>query len=222
MPGTGTSGRTRWWRWLAVVAVLALVALASRHVDLAAALHPETIRALIAPFGAWGPLVFSVFKIITMLLCVPLSTVSIAAGLLFGFGWGLVINVITNLIGSVIAFAIARRLGGDAVRSRLTGRWAAFHRAMDADGFTFLFVMRLTPVFPFNIVSYAVAVTGLRWRVYLLATALGMLPTTAVYSYVGAAAGEASLGKLAVALTLLALVSILPKLRRWRAEADPA
>jgi uncharacterized membrane protein YdjX (TVP38/TMEM64 family) len=225
IPGvTRGLARSRWWRLfsLAVVAVVLVVAV-SQRVDLTELAQPEKIRALIVPFGVWGPLVFSAFKILSMLLMLPLAPFSIAAALLFGFGWGTVINIVTNLLGASIAFAIARRLGGEAIRSRMTGRWAAFERMLSANGFTFLFVTRLTPVFPFNIVSYAAAITSLGWRGYLLATGLGMMPTTLVYGYVGAAAGEASLGNMAVALTLMAALSVLPKLRRRRqAEPDPS
>jgi uncharacterized membrane protein YdjX (TVP38/TMEM64 family) len=216
------SVRARLLRPLLVAIVVAAAVYLYRHVDVGHLLHPERIRNLVAPYGAWGPLIYSVFKIISMLLIVPLMPVSVAAGLLFGFGWGTVINIVTNILGSALAFAIARRLGGDTIRARLTGRWAAFDRSFNDNGFAYLMFMRLTPVFPWNPLSYALAVTRISWRDFLLATAIGGLPTTLVYSYVGAAAGEASLGKLGIALTGLALLSLIPTLNKRRKAAQKA
>jgi uncharacterized membrane protein YdjX (TVP38/TMEM64 family) len=217
----GTRPRLRRWQVLALAGlVVAAVALA-RTYRIDQQLRPDLIRAWIAPYGAWGVLVFSAVKLVSMLLVMPLMPFSVAAGLLFGFGWGFVITVVTNMVGSTMAFALARRLGGDTIRSRLSGRWAAFDRAIGANGFTFLFFLRLTPLFPWNGVSYAVAVTSLGWRDFLLGTFVGMMPTTLVYSYAGAAAGDASLGKMAVALTLLAAMSLIPAWWRRRRQATP-
>ena len=201
---------------LAAFTIAWAVVYAVRYGDFQAWLHPDRVRALVAGYGAWGPLIYTGVKMITMILLIPLAPVAIVAGVLYGFVWGSVITLITTVLGAAITFAIGRKLGRETIQARLSGRLQGIDQGLGENGLAYIALARLAPVLPFSVVSYLAAVTSISWRDYMLGTAIGIIPTSLVYSYVGAAAGEASLGKLLVALSLLGGLALIPVILRQR------
>ncbi len=159
-----------------------------------------------------------------------MSLVSVAAGLLFGLWLGFLGVFLGAVIGATALFLIVRTALGDALR-RKAGPWLTrFERGFRADEFHYLLALRLIPVFPFWVVNIAPALLGMRPRNFILATAIGIIPGTFVYVWVGEGAAETiRLGgsvdparlllepQILGPLIALALLSLLPvALRRWR------
>jgi len=94
-------------------------------------------------------------------------------------------------LGASLAFLISRYVARGAVEKRLAGnqRFAAIDRAVGEQGRRIVFLLRLSPVFPFNLLNYGLGLTRVRFAVYLVAC-LGMLPGTFLYVYSGKAAGD--------------------------------
>src|SRR6185369_16922747 len=94
-------------------------------------------------------------------------------------------------LGASAAFLVARHLARDAVERRLAGnaRFAALDRAIGAEGRKIVFLLRLSPVFPFTLLNYALGLTNVRFADYLLAC-VGMIPGTLLYVYSGKLAGD--------------------------------
>ena len=90
-----------------------------------------------------------------------------------------------------MAFVIARGLGRDAVEARLGGRLRELDANLARRGFSYMFLLRLLPIMPFNWVSYGAGVTGITFRSYVAATALGIAPLVALYAVFGSAAAAA-------------------------------
>lgn len=139
--------------------------------------------------GFWAPLAFGLVYVVATVFALPGSVLTIGGGLIFGPLWGTVINWLSACTGAILSFLIARYLGRDAVEKILKGRGAL--RGLDDkignNGFYSVLVLRLVPLFPFNILNYGLGLTQVSFRHYMLATLLGMLPGTFVYTSLGSA-----------------------------------
>ncbi len=143
--------------------------------------------------GFWAPLVFVLgYAVLTMAL-VSGGALTAASGLIFGLGEGVLYSFLAAVIGSTGAFLIARHGARRWVERRVGGdrRFAVIDRAVGREGLKISFLLRLSPVFPFVLLNYALGLTQVRLRDYLLA-AFGMLPGTLLYVYLGKAAGDLS------------------------------
>lgn len=141
--------------------------------------------------GAMGSALFVLAYAGACVAFAPASLLTLAAGAIFGFVRGVALVFTAAVIGSVAAFLIARYLARDAVARRVERdpRFASLDRAIGIDGRRIVFLLRLSPIFPFSLLNYALGLTGVRLRDYLLAS-VGMLPGTALYVYYGRVAGD--------------------------------
>ena len=141
--------------------------------------------------GVWGPIVFVLGYAAATVAFVPGSVLTLAAGAIFGLAKGTVYVLVAATLGSSAAFLVARYIARGAVEQRVRSnpRFAAIDRAVAADGRRFVFLLRLSPVFPFNLLNYALGLTSVRFADYLVAS-LGMIPGTLLYVYYGKLAGD--------------------------------
>ena len=141
--------------------------------------------------GAWGPLVFIALYILAILLFVPGSILTLAGGALFGVLLGTVYVFVAAVLGSSLAFLIARYGGRQFVEKRLgqNSRFDAVARAIAQNGLKITFLLRLSPAFPFSLMNYALGLTRVRFQDYILAS-FGMLPATVLYVYSGRVIGD--------------------------------
>lgn len=174
-------------RVLAGVAVLAALLFVGRQ---AAHLFPSFV-ARVDALGAWGPVAFVLGYSAAVVALVPASILTLAAGAIFGLARGTVFTLLGAILGSSVAFLVARYLARSAVERRLAGdpRFAAIDRAIGDRGLLIVFLLRLSPVFPFSLLNYGLGLTRVRFRDYLLASA-GMVPGTLLYVYSGRVAGD--------------------------------
>lgn len=141
--------------------------------------------------GPWGPLVFVVGYAVAVVAFVPGSILTLAAGAIFGLVEGTVLVLVGATLGSTAAFVVSRYLARDAVARKVEGdrRFASIDRAIEREGRRIVFLLRLSPIFPFNLLNYALGLTRVRLADYVVAS-LGMLPGTLLYVYSGKVAGE--------------------------------
>jgi uncharacterized membrane protein YdjX (TVP38/TMEM64 family)/rhodanese-related sulfurtransferase len=188
-----------------------------------------TLEAWIKDTGALGPAVFMLVYVIGTVLFLPGSVLTLAGGALFGPVAGTFYNLTGATLGAALAFIIARYLASDWVARKAGGRMKQLLDGVDAEGWKFVAFVRLVPLFPFNLLNYALGLTRIRLLHYILASYLFMLPGALAYTYLGyvgretAAGGEGLIQKALLALALLALVAFLPRLvKRLRAAPVPA
>jgi uncharacterized membrane protein YdjX (TVP38/TMEM64 family) len=146
--------------------------------------------------GPWGPLAFIAGYAVSVVLLVPAVLLTLAGGAVFGLMLGTVYVFVAAVVGSIAAFLIARYVARDMVEKRLGAnlRVAAIDRAVAAQGLRIVFLLRLSPVFPFVLLNYALGLTRVRLSDYALAS-FGMIPGTILYVYYGKLAGDvAALG----------------------------
>ena len=172
-------------------------------VDIAAALLFLPFRdwfthfeAYVKSLGSIGPIVMAFAYVVTTILFIPGSALTIGSGTLFGLRTGFLVVLIGANLGALCAFLLARTL----LREKVT-RWAegnakfrSLDRAIGRQGFKMVFLSRLSPVFPFNLLNYLLGLTAIPTRAYILANLFGMLPGMFLYVYIGAAARDAIAG----------------------------
>lgn len=176
-----------WVKLAAAAALVALVLVAGREV---AALVPR-FADWVGSLGPWGPVVFIAGYAAAAVLLVPGSWLTLAAGALFGIPWGAAFVMAGATLGAALAFLTGRYLARGLVERRLARdpRFAAVDRAVGEDGFRVVFLLRLTPVVPFNLLNYALGLTRVRFAHYVAAS-IGMLPAVLLYVYSGKIAGD--------------------------------
>ena len=147
--------------------------------------------AWVERLGPWGPVAYVGGYIVACVAFVPGSLPTMAAGALFGLGWGTLYAFIGESLGGIAAFLVARRVARPFVERRLTGtpRFAAIDRAVAVRGLRIVMLLRLSPVFPFNFLNYALGVTSVRLADYALAS-ITMLPGAFLYVYYGKLIGD--------------------------------
>jgi uncharacterized membrane protein YdjX (TVP38/TMEM64 family) len=215
---------------LVIGAAIAAIALGPTGDIVRSALHA------IDTWGVWGGVAFVAIYVVATILFVPGSLLTVGAGFVFGPLWGTVAVSTGSTLGALCAFGIGRHVAGDWVREQVDSRprLAATIRAVEQDALKIILLLRLVPLFPFNLLNYALGLTNVSWRKFLIASWLGMLPGTFAYIMVGAAAdslaralsGEEAPNELQLAVWgvgALALVGVVFLVaRRARAELDAA
>jgi uncharacterized membrane protein YdjX (TVP38/TMEM64 family) len=168
--------------------VVALLALGSQ-----AGPWLERFQAYVAGLGAWGPAVFIVGYALATVAFAPGAILTLAAGSLFGLVRGSLIVFVAATLGASLAFLAARHLVRHAIERRVAGnpRFAAIDEAIAREGRRIVLLLRLSPVFPFNLLNYALGLTRVRFADYLVAS-VGMIPGTLLYVYLGALGGQAA------------------------------
>ncbi len=141
--------------------------------------------------GFWGPLVFILGYAVATVAFVPGSLLTLAAGAIFGLVQGTLYTFVGATLGASAAFLVARYGARGWIERRIAGnaRFAAIDRAVGREGFKIVALLRLSPIFPFNLLNYSLGLTRVRFLDYLLAS-VAMLPGTLLYVYYGKAAGS--------------------------------
>src|SRR5258705_2789829 len=141
--------------------------------------------------SVWGPAVYAAVYALACLV-LPGSLITLAAGSLFGVVVGTVVVSVASVAGASLAFWLGRTLARGLVEKRLAGnpRFRALDQAVATGGFKIVLLTRLSPLFPFTLLNYAFGLTKVRFRDYVLASWIGMLPGTLMYVYLGSTVKE--------------------------------
>ncbi len=151
----------------------------------------------ISSLGPWGGVFFIGLYVLSTILFLPGFLLTLAAGVLFGVVWGSVLVSVGSITGATLAFLMGRYLARDWVAKRIESneKFEAIDQAVAGEGWKIVGLVRLSPVFPFNLLNYAFGITKVTLKDYFLASWIGMLPATVMYVYVGSLAGDlATLG----------------------------
>jgi len=181
-------------------------------------INPASIQASIESMGAAAPIFFMLIYIISTVLFLPGSVLTLLGGALFGPVYGTFYSLTAATIGAMLAFLIARYLAADWIEKKSSGRIKQLINGVESEGWRFVAFTRLVPLFPFNILNYALGLTKISFTQYSIATYLFMLPGALAYTYLGyigkeaATGGEDLIQKAMLALALLAIVAFIPRL----------
>ncbi|PMB03241.1 TVP38/TMEM64 family protein [Fischerella thermalis CCMEE 5328] len=151
----------------------------------------QTSITWIESLGSWGAIAFIIIYNIATLLFIPGSLLTLKGGCLFGVVWGSIYVLIAATIGATFAFIIGRYLTRDWVCRQLEKhpKFKAIDQAVAKQGFKIVFLTRLSPIFPFNLLNYAFGITQVSLKDYILGS-IGMIPGTVMYVYIGSLATD--------------------------------
>jgi uncharacterized membrane protein YdjX (TVP38/TMEM64 family) len=141
--------------------------------------------------GVIAPIAFILIYVLATVAFLPGSLLTLGAGVLFGIIPGSFYVFIGATLGATLAFLVGRYLARDWVSQKIAGnqKFKAIDQAVGRAGFKIVLLTRLSPVFPFNLLNYAMGVTGVSLKDYVLAS-VGMIPGTIMYVYIGSLAGS--------------------------------
>ena len=185
-------GRGLWIRLVAVViGVAGLIALFTL---LPVASWLVTVVEWIRGQGPAGTALFAVAYVAAAVLLLPGAVLTIGAGFAYGPLWGLVLISPVSVLAATTAFLLGRTIARDWISRRLgqDPRLAAIDAAVGQSGFKIVLLLRLSPLFPFNVLNYTLGLTRVRLRDFVLGSWIGMLPGTALYVYIGSLVTSAS------------------------------
>jgi uncharacterized membrane protein YdjX (TVP38/TMEM64 family) len=188
-PSMGTS-RLRRFAPLAVI-VLAMAAVfctgAYRQVSLETLVrHRMAIDAFVDTHPAAAIAAFMAVYILAVSLSMPgASILSIAGGILFGTLIGGAAVVVSATLGATIIFLVARSAGGEMLVRRAGPLACKLADGFRSDAFSYLLFLRLVPAFPFFLVNLAPALVGVKLKIFLAATAIGIVPATFAFTFLG-------------------------------------
>ena len=171
---------------LALAAVVALVLL-GRQIGGYVVDFAEWVEGL----GRWGPWAFVLGYAAATVAFVPGSLLTMAAGAVFGLLAGAFYVLLGAFLGSAAAFLIARYAARSPVERRISRmpRFEAIDRAVGREGRKIVLLLRLSPIFPYNLLNYALGLTRVSFVDYLIAS-LGMIPGIFLYVYIGRVVGD--------------------------------
>jgi uncharacterized membrane protein YdjX (TVP38/TMEM64 family) len=198
--------------WGKIGAVLLVV------VGLIAVSQVLDIRGLLTDALAWieglGVLGMAVFLVLYVVACVfvlPGSILTLGAGAIFGLPIGFALVSVSSTLGATATFIIGRYLARDAVAKKISTNktFKSMDDAVAQQGWKIVFLTRLTPVIPFNIQNYGYGLTSVSLGAYVLASWIGMMPGTVLFTYIGTLTGEAAEGNQGAAAWAMRGVALL-------------
>jgi uncharacterized membrane protein YdjX (TVP38/TMEM64 family) len=174
-----------------------------------------------------APLAFLLFYAVVTALSLPIaSLMTVGGGFVFGAVLGTILVVVGATTGASAVFLAARTAFGETLRTRAGPQVQKMQAGFAANALNYLLFLRLVPLFPFWLVNLAPALLNVPFRTYLLATAVGIIPGTFVYVYVGRGLGSIFEGggkcslsglvtpEILLALGLLGCLSLVPVIYR--------
>src|SRR6266540_1989251 len=173
------------WKWVLYVAAGIGIVLALKYFPVQDLL--KSALDWIGKLGPWGPVIFVGLYVVATVLFVPGSVLTLGAGAVFGVALGSVCVSISATLGAAAAFLVGRYLARDAIARKIAKneKFATIDRAVADEGWKIVLLTRLSPVFPFTLLNYAFGLTRVKFRHYVLASWLGMIPGTVMYVYLG-------------------------------------
>lgn len=202
-------------RLLLLILVVGVIAFAAFNAE---QLNPQRMQQLIEDSGQLAPLFFMFAYILSTVLFLPGSVLTLLGGALFGPVLGTFYSLTAATLGAMLAFLIARYLASDWVAQKSSGKLKQLMLGVESEGWRFVAFTRLVPLFPFNLLNYALGLTKISFSQYSLSSYIFMLPGTIAYSYLGYVGKEAVTGgedlvqKILLGIGLLAMVIFIPRL----------
>jgi len=208
-------------KFIILIAIIAIGILISFQFGLKDKFSVEKIRNFIERAGAWGPLLYMVTYGFTSIIMFPAALLSTASGTIWGPFLGTFYTVIGATISSSIPFLIARLLGRSVAEKMLkkANKIDMCDRFASNNGFVAVLVMRLIPIFPWDVVNYGSGLCGIRFRDYILATLIGIIPGSFTYNLAGSSLEQPGWIKfILIAVLLAVMVGISRLYKRFSAK----
>lgn len=180
-------------------------------------LPAEELREMIQASGSFGPVVYILLFALLPIAFFPVPVLAVSAGLAFGFWAGSLYTLIGASINCILMFLMARYIGRDAVQKWVEKKLSPsmkrhFDRQGDKELFFLIFLSRLIPLIPYNVINYGAGLTSISFSSYLLASIIGIIPGTLVFLNLGDKSTALNSFEFAIAVILMLLLIVISTL----------
>jgi uncharacterized membrane protein YdjX (TVP38/TMEM64 family) len=199
------------------------VILAIRLTGVSRFLEQETLRQWIMGYGALAPVIYMLIYSLAPAFFLPGLPITIVGGVLFGPLWGVVYTITGATMGACVAFLVSRYVAGQWIQEKLTSpRWRRLDAGVERHGWKVVAFTRLIPLFPFNLLNYALGLTRIPFLHYAITTFICMLPACIAFIVFSSSLLDITKGRISfefiIGLILIILVSLIPLFyRRYKA-----
>lgn len=187
-------------------------------------LNLDAVVELIRGYGVYAAIISFILMILQSILApIPALLITLANAAVFGWWKGALLSFSSSMAGAALCFYIARTLGRDYVEKIVTKTGLAkVDEFFERYGKNSILICRLLPFVSFDIVSYAAGLTPIKFWDFFIATGLGQLPATIVYSYLGNLAGSTKTIFISIVsvVALSALVYMIGKIYNDKKKAN--
>lgn len=196
---------------LLITLVITLIVLKVRYGRSMKHTEFELLKRLFHSYGKWSKLIFLlIYGLKPLVVIIPASVLSIAAGTFYGPLYGTILSVIGVFLAGTTGFYLARFLGKDFVDKMLKGKVAKIEGDIEKRGFEIILFMRLSVIFPLDVLSYAAGLSKIKYKDFILGTVLGTFPEMVAYSYLGTNIHHPFSKQTVIAIIIVLLLAIIP------------
>jgi uncharacterized membrane protein YdjX (TVP38/TMEM64 family) len=181
---------------------------------------PRQIKAEVLQLGIWGPIGFMILYAVGPSLLVPGAIMTLAAGLAFGAFWGSIYAVAGAYMGALIAFGVGRMLGKQFVERIIGDRFEKLLDRIARNGFHIILYLRFFPIIPYNALNLLAGASPISFRDYFWASAIGLIPGTILFAFLGNEMWHPTSPRFVLALALIGLCFAAGEFYRRRRPAD--
>lgn len=175
----------------------------------------QQTKASIESLGAMAPIVFIGMCILRGVTFLPCGLLSALGGIVFGKLQGTIFTLFGLTAGSVLTFYLARGIGKDWVKRILGHRYDRYEGYISRDFSYSIFLMRVVPILPYDIVSCIAGMSRVRVEKFIVETFIGSLPGVFIYVYFGDSVRSMSLKGVVFSVGFIAIFAIMPFLYRY-------
>lgn len=143
------------------------------------------IKQYVNSYGSLAPVVFIILFTLVPLTLFPDAVLAVAGGMLFGLYEGFIYILIGALCGAALSFYISRGLGKSFIQRFIKKDIECFQNGVEKRGFIIILLLRLIPLLPFDVISYGAGLSKIRFKDFISATAVGIIPGVLVYANLG-------------------------------------
>lgn len=205
---------------LSVIAIITLLFVILKILNLD--IDSKDIQTYVNSFGKLAPIIYIIIFALVPLTLFPDSIIAIAGGLIFGLVKGYIYTAIGAILGATLSFYISRKLGRNFVKKLTKEKLDNVEEMINSNGFFIIFMLRLIPLFPFDIISYGAGLTSVKYKDFILATFLGTIPGILVFTNIGAQSVNMGSGSFYVSIGALVLLFIISMVLKKKFIKIPA
>jgi uncharacterized membrane protein YdjX (TVP38/TMEM64 family) len=180
--------------WVAIALGIVAVIIVFRNSPLTKSIDRWLTDSLvwIKGIGIYGFFAYTLIYAIATVLLLPGSILTLGAGAIYGVVKGTILVSIASTISATVSFLIGRNFLHDWVVKKLEQKpdFLSIDRAIGAEGWKIVVLTRLSPIFPYNLLNYALSLTEISLKDYFWASWIGMIPGTIMYVYIGSTIGD--------------------------------
>jgi uncharacterized membrane protein YdjX (TVP38/TMEM64 family) len=210
-------------RWISITAAtIIVIALAVLLVIGPKAASVENLRATMLAYGPWAVGISIALMVAQAIIApLPMNVVTITNALVFGPLWGSLLSWFSTVLGASLCFSLSKTFGKPFAQKLIGGSMEKAERFFQTYGLHAMFLVRVLPLIPFDAISYGAPLVGVPFSRFLLATAVGIVPSILIYSFLGTLIARVYWWVL-TGLLCAALIGIIAAARIFRKRPEPA